>query len=155
MTNTTTRDSRKSEERVTETRKREWQPPSALDVPDAPDGYEYRWLRTEMMGREDRTNMSKKLREGFELVKPEEIDASYQMPTMTEGQHKGFIGVGGLVLGKLPVEIAEQKRAYYKGRTNDQQQAIDNDLMKESHSAMPIIKPERLSRTSFGSQNTG
>jgi len=155
MTATTTRSSRNSESRVSETRKKVWQPPSMLEVPNPPDGYRYRWLRAEMMGKEDRTNMSKKFREGYELVNPSEIDESYQMPKMAEGEHKGFIGVGGLVLAKFPYELAEQRNAYYQQRTLDQQDAIDNDLMKESNPLMPISKPDRSSRTSFGSSNTG
>jgi len=151
MTETaTTRQSRKSEDRATETRKQVWQPPSMLEVPQPPEGYRYRWLRAEMMGQEDRTNMSKKFREGYELVKPEEIDDSYQMPKMSEGTHKGFIGVGGLVLAKFPEELAIQRDAYYQQRTADQQQAIDNDLMKESNRLMPIDSPQRISKTSFG-----
>jgi hypothetical protein len=146
----TTRKSRNSENRDTETRKQVWQPPSMLEVPQPPDGYRYRWLRAEMMGQEDRTNMSKKFREGYELVKPEEIDGSYQMPLMSEGNHKGYIGVGGLVLAKFPNELAEQRNAYYQQRTQDQQAAIDNDLMKESNPLMPISSPERRSKTSFG-----
>jgi len=126
-----------------------------LETPPAPDGFKYRWLRTEMLGQEDRTNMTKKLREGYELVKPEDVPAKYQLPTMGEGQHKGFIGVGGLVLAKIPLEIVEQRNAYYAQRTADQQAAIDNDLMKQSHASMPIDKPEHSSRATFGSPNTG
>jgi len=150
MTNTTTRESRKTEERDTSTRVKEWQPPSVLDTPPPSDGYKYRWLRAEALGQEDRTNMTKKMREGYELVKAEEFAGSIQYPSIIEGVHKGFIGVGGLVLAKIPVELVEQRNAYYAQRTADQQQAIDNDLMKESHSSMPIDKPEHRSRASFG-----
>lgn len=152
---TTTRESRKTETRETESRIKEWQPPSMLDMPEAPDGFKYRWLRAEALGQEDRTNMTKKFREGYELVKPEEISDFYQLPMITEGLHKGFIGIGGLILAKIPVELVEQRNAYYQQRTADQQQAIDNDLMKESHSSMPIDRPDHKSRTSFGSRNTG
>lgn len=158
MADTTKRESRTSNERENvETRKKVWQPPSMLETPTPPPGYKYRWLRTEMMGNEDRTNMTKKLREGYELVKPDELDGYLQLPSITEGIHKGFIGVGGLVLAKIPEELVEQRNAYYAQRTVDQQQAIDNDLMKESHSAMPLSKGDinHSSRTSFGSQNTG
>lgn len=154
MTNTT-RESRKTENRDESSRIKTWQPPSMLEVPEAPDGYKYRWLRSEALGQEDRTNMTKKMREGYELVRPEELKGSFQLPSITEGIHKGFIGVGGLVLAKIPVELVEQRNAYYQQKTVDQQQAIDNDLMKESHASMPIDNPNRSSRTSFGSQNTG
>jgi len=152
---TTNRTSRNAENRGNDSRPVTWQPPSMLETPTPPDGFKYRWIRTEMLGQEDRTNVTKKLREGYELVKPDEIDARFQLPTMMEGIHKGYIGVGGLVLCKIPVEIVEQRNAYYAQRTADQQAAIDNDLMKNSHSAMPISKPEHSSRATFGSSNTG
>ena len=34
----------------------------------------------------------------------------------------------------------------------DQMDAVDNDLMRESDSSMPILKPERQSRVTFGAK---
>lgn len=155
---TNTRTSREAETRGSDTRKKTWQPPAMLDVPPAPEGYRYRWLRSESMGQEDRTNMTKKFREGYELVKPSELESSgYEMPEISSGLHKGYIGVGGLILAKFPDELADQRNAYYQQRTAEQQQAIDNDLMKQSNAAMPIDDPSgsRNSKTTFGSRNTG
>ena len=30
-------------------KKRKWSPPSALEAPEAPDGYRHRWIRSEML----------------------------------------------------------------------------------------------------------
>jgi hypothetical protein len=66
------RTSRASEEKK-ETRLKPWTPPSSLDAPPAPDGYVHRWIRTESMGFQDTANVSKKMREGWEFVRAEEI----------------------------------------------------------------------------------
>jgi hypothetical protein len=59
--------SRLSNTREKQTRKKDWTPPSSLDAPAAPQGYVHRWIRTAVAGFEDAGNVSKKLREGWDL----------------------------------------------------------------------------------------
>jgi hypothetical protein len=120
-----------------------------LDAPPPPEGYVHRWIRVESSGVDDRKNLSARLREGFELVRAEEYP-DFESPTIQDGRHAGVIGVGGLVLARIPVEIVAQRRAYYNKQTSEQLSAVDNDLMREQHPSMPIIKPERQSRVTFG-----
>ncbi len=143
--------SRGSETRSNQTRKKAWVRPSRLDTPPAPPGYKHRWLRAESGGREDRMNVAAKLREGYELVRAED-NPEFVVPTMDDGRHAGVCSVGGLVLAKIPEEVAAERNAYYQQRTQDQISAVDNDLLKaNAHSSMVIDKPNRQSRTTFGS----
>ena len=142
------RTSRASQTRVKEERKKVWTPPSSLDAPPAPDGYKHRWLRAESMGFDDTSNMSAKLRSGYELVRADQYpDANY--PTVQDGKYKGVIGVGGLLLARIPEEIVESRKEYFARQTKDKSDAIDNDLMKEQHPSMPINN-ERQTRVPFG-----
>ena len=146
---TETRTSRASQTRVKEEKKKVWTPPSSLDAPPAPDGYKHRWLRAESMGFDDTSNMSAKLRSGYELVRADQYpDANY--PTVQDGKYKGVIGVGGLLLARIPEEIVESRKEYFARQTKDKSDAIDNDLMKEQHPSMPIDNPNRQSRVTFG-----
>tara|TARA_R110000868_G_scaffold58911_3_gene181208 strand:+ start:2083 stop:2463 length:381 start_codon:yes stop_codon:yes gene_type:complete len=120
-----------------------------LDAPPPPEGYAHRWIRTETNGFDDRKNLSARLREGFELVRAEEYP-SWDLPTIQDGKHAGVIAVGGLVLARIPTDIARQRTAYYQSQTRDQVDAVNNDLMREQHPSMPISKPERQSRVTFG-----
>jgi len=129
------------------TRRKPWAPPSSLDAPPAPDGFKHRWIRAEVLGKEDSKNLSARLREGFELVR---ADSGSEYPTIQEGKYAGVIGVGGLLLAKIPEEIVEERMAYFADRTQDRDDAIESDLLKEQHPSMPISKPERQSRVSFG-----
>jgi|TARA_Y100000289_G_scaffold12086_1_gene11178 hypothetical protein len=149
MTNETEkRTSRASQTRVKEERKKVWTPPSSLDAPPAPDGYKHRWLRAESMGFDDTSNMSAKLRSGYELVRADQYpDANY--PTVQDGKYKGVIGVGGLLLARIPEEIVESRKEYFARQTKDKSDAIENDLMKEQHPSMPINN-ERQTRVTFG-----
>ena len=126
-----------------------WIPPSSLDAPPAPDGFRYRWIRAESMGFEDSKNIQGRLRSGYELVRAEEIENAADFPVLDTGKYKGVIGVGGLLLAKVPDEIAAQRTAYIKRRTDGMNEAVDNDLMREQHKSMPI-NIDRQSRVTFG-----
>jgi hypothetical protein len=101
------------------------------------------------MGHDDKKNLSARLREGFELVRADEYP-DYESPTVQEGKYSGVIGVGGLLLARFPVESKRERDRYFAGKTEDQMTAVDNDLMRESNPSMPISKPERQSRVTFG-----
>ena len=144
--------SRESETRIKQTRKKDWTPPSSLDAPAAPQGYAHRWIRTAIAGFEDVANVSKKLREGWEFVKADTLISEIgpnDYPVISEGKHAGLVGIGGLVLARIPEEILKQRAEYFKKITQDRTDAIDRDLMKEQHPDMPI-NINRQSKVTFG-----
>ena len=140
--------SRASQTREKTSQKKVWTPPSSLDAPPAPDGYHHRWIRAETMGFDDSKNMAGRIRSGYELVRADAYPGS-EYPTVTEGKYKGVIGVGGLLLAKVPIEIVKSREEYFNSMTQDANDAIENDLMKEQHPGMPI-NAERQSRVTFG-----
>ena len=140
--------SRASQSRAKTATKTTWTPPSSLDAPPAPDGYHHRWIRAETMGFDDTKNMSGKIRSGYELVRADEYPGS-EYPTVQDGKYKGVIGVGGLLLARIPVEVVKSREAYFNSMTQDADTAIERDLMKEQHPGMPI-NAERQSRVTFG-----
>ena len=140
--------SRASQSRVKTMKKTTWTPPSSLDAPPAPDGYHHRWIRAESMGFDDTKNMSGKIRSGYELVRADEYPET-DYPTVQDGKYKGVIGVGGLLLARIPEEIVESRKEYFARQTKDKSDAIENDLMKEQHPSMPINN-ERQTRVTFG-----
>ena len=144
-----TKTSRASQTRTKSERPKVWVPPSSLDAPPAPDGFRYRWIRAEVQGFQDTTNVTSRQREGYELVRAEEVENASDYPVIDEGRYKGVIGVGGLLLAKVPVEIAKQRQEYMTDRHSDRSEAVKNDLMKEQDSRMPI-NVERQSRVTFG-----
>ena len=148
MKNDDKRTSRASQTREKTTQKKVWTPPSSLDAPPAPDGYHHRWIRAETMGFDDTKNMAGRIRSGYELVRADAYPGS-EYPVVTEGKYKGILGVGGLLLAKVPEEIVKSREAYFNSMTQDADDAIENDLMKEQHPGMPI-NAERQSRVTFG-----
>jgi hypothetical protein len=141
--------SRANQTRSKSERPKVWVPPSSLDAPPAPDGFRYRWIRAESIGFQDTKNITGRLREGYELVRSEDIENSSDYPVVEDGKYKGVIGVGGLLLAKVPNEIAQQRQDYMARKHEDRNEAIKNDLMKEQDKRMPI-DVERQSRVTFG-----
>ena len=142
------RASRASQTRDKESRKKVWTPPSSLDAPPAPAGFRHRWVRAESMGFQDTKNVAGRLRSGYELVRADQYpDSDY--PVIEDGKYAGVIGVGGLVLTRVPEEIAKSRAEYYSKQGIEQDQAVENDLLKEQHPSMPINQ-DRQTRVTFG-----
>jgi hypothetical protein len=141
--------SRANQTRSKSERPKVWVPPSSLDAPPAPDGFRYRWIRAEVTGFQDTKNISGRLREGYELVRAEEVENASDYPVVEEGRYKGVVGVGGLLLAKVPNEIAKQRQDYMSQKHEDRSEAVEHDLMKEQDKRMPI-NIERQSRVTFG-----
>ena len=141
--------SRANDTRSKSERPKVWVPPSSLDAPPAPDGFRYRWIRAESVGFQDTKNVTGRIREGYELVRSEEVENASDYPVIDDGRYKGVIGVGGLLLAKVPEEIAKQRQDYMASRHKDRSEAVANDLLKEQDSRMPI-NVERQSRVTFG-----
>jgi hypothetical protein len=149
MENKDNKTSRASQTRSKSERPKVWVPPSSLDAPPAPDGFRYRWIRAESVGFQDTKNIASRLREGYELVRAEEVENAADYPVLDEGRYKGVIGVGGLLLAKVPIEIAKQRQEYMTRRHAERSEAVNNDLMRESDKRMPI-DVDRQSRVTFG-----
>ena len=139
---------RSSETSEPQKARRPWEPPSLLKTPEPPPGMRYRWIRTEIRGQEDRKNVMQRFREGYVPVKPKEIP-ELDVPIIDYGQHAGVVGIGGLMLCKIDSSIAEERDNYFARKTDNQMTAVDNDLMREEHPAMPITR-NRQSRVTFG-----
>ena len=105
--------------------------------------------KSEVVGFQDTKNITGRLREGYELVRSEEVENASDYPVLEEGKYKGVIGVGGLLLAKVPIEIAKQRQDYMTRRHEDRNDAVENDLMKEQDKRMPI-NVDRQSRVTFG-----
>lgn len=130
-------DTRENNERV-----RQWVPPSTLPVPEAQDGYNFRWVRTSLMGAADPTNVSARFREGWEPVKMED-HPELKLSAVPGASTSGNVEVGGLTLCKMPTEMVAQRNAYYEQINRDQMQSVEQSYMRESDRRMPKFSERR------------
>ena len=152
----TDRHSRSAETRDSQTRRTPWKPPSMLDAPEAPPGYQFRWIRESTRGENDPSNMSKRIREGYEPVRAEDYP-DFEAPTVDSGNLEGVIGVGGLILAKVPVETAQERKEYFEAEAKSAMNGVDHNYMRESDARMPIKDSDiqRTSKVAFGSKPAG
>ena len=126
-----------------------WRPPETLPSPDDRPGWTHRWIRTSTVGVADPSNISSKLREGYEPCKAEEYP-ELMMHATTEGRFKGNIEVGGLLLCRIPSEFLDQRAAYYANQNKSQMESVDNNFLRESDPRMPLFS-DKKSKVTFGS----
>ena len=143
------RNSREIEKRETTERVKSWAPPTLLPTPAPQDGYAFRWIRISTMNAPDPTNLSSKLREGWEPVRLSDHPELKLYSTDSSEKFKDNVVVGGLMLCKTPKELVDQRNAYYQQQTDNQTSSVDNNFMRESDPRMPLFR-DRKSSVSFG-----
>ena len=145
------RNNREQTVRETTTRKQACRRPETLPTPKEDPGYTYRWIRTSTQGQVDATNVSSKLREGWEAVKATD-HPEITLVTIENDKFKDNIVIGGLMLCKAPVELKEERTAYFKSQTDNQMRSVDNNLMRENDPRMPLFN-DRKTKVTFGKGN--
>jgi hypothetical protein len=144
-----TRLARELDTREKTERPKQWMPPQLLPDPNPEEGYAFRWIRIASLGKDDATNISGKLREGWEPVKASDHPEIRMFGSSGNARFPDSVEVGGLLLCKTPVELTEQRNAYYRNQAEAQMQSVDNTYMRENDPRMPMFK-ERKSTVTFG-----
>ena len=140
---------RSSESREVTARKKTWQRPGMLPTPEPRDGVEYRWIRTSTLGNADNTNVSSKFREGLTPVKAEDHPELQVLPDI-DSRFQGNVEVGGLLLCENSTEYVESRSEAHDEMNAQQIDSVDNNYLRQSDPRMPVLNPERSTKTSFG-----
>ena len=144
---------REIETRQQSVRPEAWKPPELLPEPDKQAGFAYRWIRVSNLNNADPRNLSAKLREGWEPVRAEE-QPKFQLLMDPNSRFKDNIEIGGLLLCKTPTEFVQQRKEHYDKITNDQAEAVDSSLMRQSDARMPLFSERKSTSTKgFGKGN--
>jgi hypothetical protein len=139
---------RELETREKTARKTAWKRPEVLPSPNQEEGYVYRWIRVSTRGNVDAMNVSSKLREGWTAVKASD-HPEITLVTIENDRFKDNVVIGGLMLCKAPVEMVDERNAYYNQQSESQMQSVDNNLMRENDPRMPLFN-DRKSKVTFG-----
>ena len=143
--------SRELEARTTSFRPQAWRAPETLPSPDPRPGWKHRWVRISTLGQADPSNISSKLREGYEPCKAEEYP-ELMMHAATDGRFKGGIEIGGLLLCRIPSEFMDQRAQHYDNLNKSQMDSVDNNFLRErdARSNMALFA-DKKSKVTFGS----
>jgi hypothetical protein len=142
------RKDRELETRERTVRKKAWTRPEVLPSPNPEPGYDFHWVRVSTQGQVDATNVSSKLREGWEPVKATD-HPEITIVAIEQERFKDNIVIGGLMLCKAPKEMVEERNAYYNEQAQAQMNSVDNNLMRENDPRMPLFN-ERKTKVTFG-----
>lgn len=126
-----------------------WTPQSSLPVPEPKDGWVFRWIRTSSLGRSDNTNVSRQFREGWEPVRAED-HPELKIMSDHNSNFKGNVEVGGLLLCKAPLEKMKARERYFQEVSDRQIDGVDRSYLRENDPRMPLLNPERSTRSTFG-----
>lgn len=140
---------RATESRDAVKRKATWVPVGMLPDPEPMPGWRFRYVRTSMVGTSDPMNTNLRFREGWVPVTVEE-QPQLEHVVDREVHGKGNIIIGGLMLCKMPIEMAEARDEYIDRTSREQLQTVDSALMRESDPRMPILTPDRSTETTYG-----
>lgn len=101
------------------------------------------------MGNADNTNVSQKFRDGWEPVLASDHP---ELEVMSDigSRFEGNIEIGGLLLCKAPEEQMKKREEYYQQMASQQIDSVDNNFLRENDPRMPLLNPERRTRTQFG-----
>ena len=148
----TRNETRSSQLRENNTQEEEWtfEEPNALTIPENVqarfdnEGMALRWIRYSLQGKDDITNVGKKLQAGWVFVSPEEVpEMALTSFVRDEGRYQGSVCRGDVALVKMPAGKVNARRKFYEGKANDQMDAVNAQLMKSSDSRMPISNTSR------------
>ena len=141
---------RKSNSREVDARPTDsWSPASILPDPDPQDGWVFRWVRTSILGESDNTHTSKMFREGWQPVRADD-HPELMLQSDLGSRFEGNIEVGGLLLCKAPEEKMAARTRHFQNVAEQQMSSVDNNYLRENDPRMPMLSPERSTRTTFG-----
>jgi hypothetical protein len=121
-----------------------YKPSSELPDPTPEPGWEYRYIATHVLGQANPTNVSRKMRDGWEPVRAED-----HPELMLPGNPNGNVEIGGLMLCKAPKERIDARSEYYNKQAQNQMDSVDNHFMRNNDPRMPLFA-DRKSTSSRG-----
>lgn len=143
----TNRTSRQNQDREATKRKVSWERPSMLPTPEPREGVVYRWIRTSTLGQTDNTNVSSRFRDGWTPVRRED-HPNLQVVSDIDSRFQDNIEVGGLLLCQNSAEKVQARVDKQLEMARNQMAAVDNSYLRQSDPRMPVLNPERSTRTS-------
>lgn len=100
-----------------------WSPATMISaIPDS-GGYRHKWVREHVNGSSDPRNVQMHISEGYERVTIENMPEGAYCEEDMKGD--GLARWGGLLLMKIPLEFAEQRKAYYQDKAVNARVGVD------------------------------
>jgi len=93
--------------------------------------------------------VSARFREGYVPVRADDHPEIMALPDH-DSKFEGNIESGGLLLCAIDKDISDDRIKQQLAQADSQMASVDNSYLKQSDPRMPVLKPDRSTRTSFG-----
>ncbi len=142
-------ETRESTNREALARPMPWEPARLMPAPDPRPGYDFRYVRAEYREKADTINVSQAKRDGWVPVKASDYPELCIDPD-PDSRYPENVFVGGLLLCIRPKEIGDRIKALASEEIGRQMEGVDRSFFREQQASMPLLTPERSTRTTFG-----
>lgn len=126
-----------------------WRKPNALAAPSERPGMKQRWVRYKQGNAEDTDNLEKMLDQGWRPVKRSGRSQVHELTADTGSKYGQYIVKRGLILMEMTEKAVTERNRHYRDQQKKMNRGIDEDLFKLDNRYMPMLKPERRSRTAL------
>lgn len=132
--------SREHDTREADMRVASYTPPPLLPMPDPEPGWEFKWLRRAMRGQTDARNMARKAQQGWVMCRAEAYPEIATVIDPLGTASSDYIESGGLILAKIPADIAKGIRNYNNRRAKSQVRAVDNTFFSLKDRGVEVFR---------------
>lgn len=139
---------REGQSRAANERVSSYTPPPLLPMPENEPGFTFKWIRKSTRGEIDTRNMARRIQQGWIMCRKEDYPEIARTidPFAKDGD---YLESGGLILAKIPEEIAQGIRAYNNRRAKAQVKAVDNNYFSLKDRGVEVFRdPESKVYTS-------
>ena len=124
------RETREMTSREADAAPKTWRPADVLPDPPQRDGFVHRWVRGSSRGEQDAVNVARAMREGWRPCVAEDYP-EVVAEMFGRSESSTTIEYGGLILCRLPIELAKQRQAYFDGLSTRQITSVNQRLAEE------------------------
>jgi len=128
--------------------------PNWLSIPDQvlgrfkDQGLVLRWIRFQINGQDDYKNVGDRQADGWVFVDPNDVpELMVNSRIVSEGRFENCVVRGDVALAQASAKRMASRREHYENRSRDMISAVNQQLMGQSNSIMPIHNNSKSSVT--------
>lgn len=111
-------------------------------------GLVLRWVRFQINGQDDYKNVGDRQADGWTFVDPNDVpEMMANSRIVSEGRFQNCVVRGDVALAQASAKRMASRKEYYENRSRDMITAVNQQLMGQSTSAMPIHNNSRSTVT--------
>ena len=117
--------------------------PKLSDAAERDERFVYRWIRVQLDGEDDNSNILAAEADGWRFCVPEDVPDGHKLPVRSVGYCGGAVGDGDVALARLPREIMVARNKLNERKGTEMLQAVNSQLLREGDPRVPVFNDTR------------